>query len=145
VNSNFKNISRVKTGNTDGWQVRVSRNGIKHTKFFSIKRFGSEDLALTSAQQYRNSLLSISPAPNAGTIKMGRDDGITLYKTGTYRAWMAQWVDGNGKRCNRKFNIKTHGNLRAKQLARKARQMGVARLNQPKPAPAPMKLKELCK
>ena len=56
-----KHISRVVTGRTNGWQVRLMRNGIKHSKFFSIKRFGGIEEALTVAINYRDSLLSIAP------------------------------------------------------------------------------------
>ena len=128
-----KHISRVETGRTNGWQVRLMRNGIKHSKFFSIKRFGGIDAALEASLAYRDSLLSLAPPKAQNNVDLRPDAGLRLETTGSYRAWVASWVDENGVRRSRKFNIKKHGNLRAKQLARKARQLGVARLHKPEP------------
>lgn len=128
-----KHISRVETGKTNGWQVRLMRNGIKHSKFFSIKRFGDADGALKASLAYRDSLLSLAPPKAQNSVDLSPDAGLRLEVTGSYRAWVASWVNEDGVRKSRKFNIKKHGNLRAKQLARKARQMGVARLNKPEP------------
>ena len=138
-----KHISRVETGKTNGWQVRLMRNGIKHSKFFSIQRFGDIDSALAAAVAYRDSLLSIAPPSASGSVDLSPDAGIRVETVGSYKAWVASWMDETGTRRSRKFNIRKHGNLRAKQLARKARQMGVARLHKPEPKKAPS-LSDLC-
>ena len=136
-NMKQKHISRVETGKTNGWQVRLMRNGIKHSKFFSIQRFGDIDSALAAAVAYRDSLLSIAPPSASGSVDLSPDAGIRVETVGSYKAWVASWMDETGTRRSRKFNIRKHGNLRAKQLARKARQMGVARLHKPEPKKAP--------
>lgn len=136
-NKSQKHISRVETGRTNGWQVRMMRNGIKHSKFFSIKRFGGIDSALAAAVAYRDSLLSIAPPSAQGAVDLSPDAGLRYETTGSYKAWVASWVDETGTRKSRKFNIRKHGNLKAKQLARKARQLGVARLHKPEPKKAP--------
>ena len=136
-NMKHKHISRVVTGRTNGWQVRLMRNGIKHSKFFSIKRFGGIEEALTVAINYRDSLLSIAPPSASGAVNLSADAGLRFETVGSYKAWVASWVDENGARKSRRFNIRKHGNLRAKQMARKARQLGVARLYKPEPKKVP--------
>ena len=133
-----KNISRVKTGKTDGWQVRIQRNGKPYSKFFSLKDFqGQTDLALEAAIKCRDDVLKMAPepAPGATAVKKGRNDGIHRYvernKHGEYSYWVAAWVDpAIGKRKSRKFSIRKHGSLRAKQMAREARMRGVAGMRQ---------------
>ncbi len=128
-----KHISRVETGKTNGWQVRLMRNKIKHSKFFSIKRFGDIDSALKAAIAYRDSLLSLAPPSGQGAVDLSPDAGLRLEINGSYKAWAASWVDETGRRRARRFSVRKHGNLKAKQMARKARQMGVARLDKPQP------------
>lgn len=125
-----KHISRVKTGNTDGWQVRLRRQGQSHSKFFSLKKHGDEEAALAAAIQYRDALLEIAPppAPSAAVVNKSADVGVRYYKQGD--SWQAQWVGGDGKRKKRHFSVKKHGALRAKQLAQMARMRGIARLDQ---------------
>ena len=133
-----KNISRVKTGKTDGWQVRIRRNGKPYSKFFALKNYqGQIDLALEAAIECRDNVLKIAPKPDLGAaaVKKGRDDGIHRYvernKHGEYPYWVAAWVDPViGKRKSRKFSISKHGSLRAKQMAREARMRGVAGMRQ---------------
>lgn len=133
-----KNISRVKTGKTDGWQVRIRRNGKPYSKFFSLKDYqGQTELALEAAIDCRDNVLKLAPKPDPGAaaVKKGRDDGIHRYvarnKNGEYPYWVAAWVDPVvGKRKSRKFSISKHGSLRAKQMAREARMRGVAGMQQ---------------
>jgi hypothetical protein len=127
MNSSKKHITRVKVRKTNGWQVRLTRNGINHSKFFSVKRFGGVKKALHAAIKYRDSLISMAP-PVSSRIRTGLNDGIHIDARGSYRAWVAQWIDGDGNRKKKSFNIKKHGNLKAKTMARKARMLGVARL-----------------
>lgn len=125
-----KHISRVKTGNTDGWQVRLMRHRQAHSKFFSLRKHDSEEAALAAAIQYRDALLEIAPppAPSAATVSKSVDVGVRYDKKED--SWQAQWVNGEGKRTNRRFSVKKHGALRAKQMAQMARMRGIARLDQ---------------
>lgn len=137
-NVKHKNISRVKTGKTDGWQVRIRRNGKPYSKFFPLKNYqGQIDQALEAAIECRDNVLKLAPKPSLGAaaVKKGRDDGIHRYversKHGEYSYWVAAWVDPIiGKRKSRKFSITKHGSLRAKQMAREARMRGVAGMRQ---------------
>jgi len=133
-----KNISRVQTGKTNGWQVRIRRNGKPYSKFFALKNYeGQIELALEAAIKCRDDVLKLAPEPDKGAaaVKKGRDDGIHRYvdrnKHGEYPYWVAAWVDPVvGKRRSRKFSITKHGSLRAKQMAREARMRGVAGMRQ---------------
>lgn len=58
--SRTRNLRRVDTGNTHGWQVVVQRRGIEHTKFFAD---GLHKNSLTAARQYRDELLPRLPEP----------------------------------------------------------------------------------
>ena len=129
-----RNISRIKTGNTNGWQVRINRNNEQHSKLFSVKRFGGVWKALAAAQKYRESIIALAPAPSPGArkIRTGRHDGIRRTSPPNGKgnpAWVAQWVGKDGKRKTRSFSIAIHGELRAEQKARKARMVGVAGLD----------------
>lgn len=126
-----KHISRVKTRNTDGWQVRLQRRKQAHSKFFPLKKFdGCEEKSLAAAIQYRDTLVELAPPPlpAANVVNKSPDVGICYYKT--EKTWRAQWVDSDGKRVGRQFSENKYGKLRAKQMAQVARMRGVARLDQ---------------
>ena len=55
-----RNLRRVDTGNTHGWQVVVQRRGVEHTKFFAD---GQHANALVAARQYRDEILPQLPEP----------------------------------------------------------------------------------
>ena len=112
-----KHISRVKTGKTNGWQVRMMRENIKHSKFFSVKRFGGVAKALEAAKKYRNSLVKLAPPSRQNAVDLSPNAGICLETCGSYKAWVASWVDETGTRRRKKFNVRKHGNLKAKMLS----------------------------
>lgn len=125
----MRHISRVETRNTIGWQVRMMRNRKSHSKFFADGKHGGKNQALLVAQRYRDTLVDIAPPSREHEARTDRDTGIHLEKQGTYRAWVAQWVDEKGKKRSKKFNIKKYGNLRAQQMARNTRLKGLARMD----------------
>ena len=59
-NRRNRNLRRVDTGNTHGWQVVVQRRGVEHTKFFAD---GLHKNALKAARAYRDELLPQLPEP----------------------------------------------------------------------------------
>ncbi|MEM9666857.1 MAG: hypothetical protein AAF970_18145 [Bacteroidota bacterium] len=54
-------IARIETGRTLGWQVRVTRQGTRHTRFFSDGVCGGRAEALEAAIVYRDELLKTLP------------------------------------------------------------------------------------
>ncbi len=121
------NVYRVHHESANGWEVRMSRQGATHSKFFSVKRFGGIQEALADAVRYRDQLRKLAPpkAPSATSVRLGRNDGITYSER--LQCWIAQWMEC-GKRKTRKFSVRKHGRIRAEQMARKARMLGVAGL-----------------
>ena len=121
------NISRIHYERSNGWQVRMCRQGESHSKFFSAKRFGGVETALQAALQYRDQLRKLAPkkARSANSVRLGRNDGISF--NSKLQCWVAQWMEC-GKRKSRKFSVRKYGHVRAEQMARKARMLGVAGL-----------------
>lgn len=61
--SKHKNISRIDTGNTHGWQVRFKRQGRMHSRFFADKKWGGREQALALALQWRDEKRLKLPVP----------------------------------------------------------------------------------
>ena len=116
-----RNIVRIDIDhrNTHGWQVRVTRHGERHTKFFSDSRFDGSDGALAEAEAYRDHLIEVLPEPLDGTarsiqarstsgvpgIRLGFNDGIPTIE--------ADAVSDEGQRKVRRFSLKKWGLRRA--------------------------------
>ena len=58
MKNNTKNITRLESYN--GWQVRVTKNNITRSKFFSDNTYSTAGYALDSAIAYREYINSIS-------------------------------------------------------------------------------------
>ena len=56
----MKNVISVYRGQSNNWQVRVTRNSIERTKIFSDSQYGSSGKALDAGIKYRDYLNSIS-------------------------------------------------------------------------------------
>ncbi|PSQ88170.1 MAG: hypothetical protein BRD30_07480 [Bacteroidetes bacterium QH_2_63_10] len=65
-----KNLFRIDTGRTHGWQVRIIRDGERHTKLFSDKKYGGEEAAYEKALAHRNEKLEELPdLPEEGPLQ----------------------------------------------------------------------------
>lgn len=56
-----RNVFRIDTGRTHGWQVRIRRNGEWHRKFFSDSKFDSQEAAFEAAVEHRDDVLEDLP------------------------------------------------------------------------------------
>lgn len=56
-----RNVFRIETGNTVGWQVRIERNKKQHNKFFSDSHYNGADGGLAAALAWRDSMLAQLP------------------------------------------------------------------------------------
>lgn len=56
-----RNVFRIDTGRTHGWQVRIRRNGEWHRKFFSDSKFDSQEAAFEAAVEHRDEMLDELP------------------------------------------------------------------------------------
>ena len=120
---------------THGWQVRLRRQGKLFSKFFSDRKHGGEEEALTIARAYRNELIKSLPEPvRAGAEgKMTRRNvsgvvGVSriVIKSGLrrYEFWQATWSCDSGIRKRMKFSVRRYGEDRAFELACVARKNG---------------------
>ena len=65
-----KNLFRIDTGRTHGWQVRIIRDGERHTKLFSDKKYGGEENAYEKALEHRDEKLEELPdLPEDGPLQ----------------------------------------------------------------------------
>lgn len=64
------NIARIdiEAKQTHGWQVRITRQRKRHTKFFSDSVYGDEDKALEAAIEYRDQLKDELPEALTGHV-----------------------------------------------------------------------------
>jgi hypothetical protein len=140
-----RNISRIalrssRGSSHGGWEVRIQRQGTKHCRFFADRQWGGNRAALKEAKKYRDELeqqlkrytvkkLAESPsARNTSGVVGVRKTWQTIESNGyefTYEFWVAQWIDGLGRRKTRSFSIAKYGNEVAYQLALAARRKGV--------------------
>lgn len=112
-----KNIKRIDSTKTHGWQVHVRRGGELRTKLFSDRVHGGKRKALGEAKKYRDDLLSdmahlakplwqIERTPKTNTGELGAS--LTEY---TNRAGEKRQVitvtarEALGRPVNRKFSV----------------------------------------
>lgn len=144
-----RNISRIdpaQSGRTEGagdrggWLVRIQRRGKQYSRFFADSTLGGNRAALVSAKAWRDALeltlephsvetLSQTPSirNQSGTVGVRRARKATE-RNGyefIYEVWVAQWIDGHGKRRTRSFSIEKYGNAEARKLAEDARLKGI--------------------
>lgn len=117
---------------TQGWQVRLQRNTIRYSKFFSDRQYGNAALAKKAAQQWRDQLLETSnlaeqaricrtsPRNRSGVIGVSK---VTVTTNGaSYQFWQATWSPQPGVRKTIKFSISRYGDQEAFRLAVIARE-----------------------
>ncbi|ARA93434.1 MAG: hypothetical protein D6685_03720 [Bacteroidetes bacterium] len=115
--SSPRNIARIDidSRNTHGWQVRITRHRVRHTKFFSDSRYGGSEGALEAAIAYRDEQIKLLPDPLPGAklaaqarstsgvpgIRLTLDRGIARVE--------ADAVTSEGKRQVRTFSLRRWG------------------------------------
>jgi len=136
-------ISRVddNVNRTYAWRVSIVRRGRKHVKNFPDRSIGSKRYALAEAKKYRDQLISkhppISRRDFCNRKRRNNQSGITgvykygkpyFLKDGTMKKtwyWEASWPDEVGKNVSATFSINKYGEVRARELAIKAREKGL--------------------
>ena len=123
-----RNIFRVDTNNTHGWQVRYVVDKNHYSKLFSDKKYGGRDNALIEAKKYRDDLkilvkekrekLDLRPrkfiysdfATNNKSGIIGINRTSTKERSGNYsHHWQTALIDAEGKLINRSRAIKKWG------------------------------------
>ncbi len=134
-----RNLFRIDTGNTHGWQVRIERYGESYTKFFSDSKFekGSQG-AYDTALDWRDNKLAELPDPESPIARLhnkkvrekqwrainrtgvkGIGFSMTRKKNSSSRTPYVQayWRDANGKPKATSFSVEKHGGKKALKLA----------------------------
>lgn len=136
-------ISRVddERNNTHAWRVSLSRRGKRYVKNFPDKKCGGRLAALADASQFRDLLLikypPITRKEFCESKRRNNRTGITgVYKySKSYQLkdgsikeawyWEANWPNSNGESISKRFSVKRFGDDYAKQLAMRAREVGM--------------------
>ncbi len=115
---------------THGWQVRVSHDGTRKTKFFADRKYGGREAALQLAIEHRDELLATRPEPSGPVERRAQRRstsgvaGIRLaFKNGT--AYIeANWVGEDGRAVT-SFSVGRWGLRKATWRACKSRALGL--------------------
>jgi len=125
---------------TFGWLATIQRQGVIHRKLFSDGKHGGKAAALKAAKRYRDEIVARFPPmlkrQHAEILKPNNRSGVTgvcrcrFAETAGRRErsrwyWVASWTLPDGRRRNRKFSIRQHGEARAFELAVRARRTAV--------------------
>jgi hypothetical protein len=127
-----KNLTRVDhpPKRMHGYFVRIQWKGERRAKFFSDQMYHDRLGALTAALEWRDATEKelgkprterqvVGTAPSSSGIR-----GVRRVREGYTDYYEATWTTTAGKLRRTKFSIARHGEKRALQLARKARQRG---------------------
>lgn len=137
-----RNITRIQRKTTGGYLVRVTRKGKLHSAFFSDDDYGKRG-SLLAAREHRDELegklKGYSPKQLAKRERSNNTSGVPGVRLveetdhrweskPTYQYWVAQWSPKKGVRRTRRFSVQKYGYEKAKKLAIKARNKGVAEM-----------------
>lgn len=121
---------RARRSSTHGWQVRVSHNGERKTKFFADRKYGGREAALGLAIEHRDKLLAQRPATNRAVERRAQKRstsgvaGIRLaFKSGTPYI-EANWVTGDGRSVT-SYSVERWGLRKATWRACRSRAQGL--------------------
>ncbi len=113
----IKNIKRIDSTKTHGWQVHVRRGGVLKTKLFSDRIHGGKRKALQAAKDHRDDLLGdmqhlakplwkIDRTPKTNTGELGASLTEYTNRSGKKRKVITVTVrEALGKPVNRKFSV----------------------------------------
>jgi len=112
-----KNIKRIDSTKTHGWQVHVRRGGVLKTKLFSDRLHGGKRKALAAAKEHRDGLLEemaklakplwrIKRTPRTNTGELGVSLTEYANRSGKKRKVITVTARSElGKAVNRKFSV----------------------------------------
>lgn len=140
-----RNITRIDTGSTHGFEVRFMRRGYVFEKLFSDAVYGGKRKALAAAREYRDELEAEYPhysRKEVARIKSERNTsgvvGVRLSEETddrwpskpVYLYWVAQWSPSPGVRKTKRFSVNKYGEEEAFRLALAARRKGVREMDE---------------
>ncbi|MEO9590704.1 transcriptional regulator [Rhodopirellula bahusiensis] len=123
-------ITRVEKNNSKGYVVRVCRDGVRNSEYYSDKMCGGKRKALQLAKQSHAALLEVlGPANNSTKDKLTSRNttgkvGVHLahsvdnrYPGCEYQAYCASWKTEDGRRQKISFAFNRYGEDEAWELA----------------------------
>ena len=137
-------ISRIddERYSTHAWRVSLVRRGQRHVKNFADKKNGSKMAALQAAIKFRDEVVRQQPPITRREFcdakRRNNKTGITgVYryrktyklKDGTEKEswyWEANWPGSDGESISKAFPVKRYGEDLAKQMAVRAREVGLS-------------------
>jgi hypothetical protein len=115
---------------THGWQVRVSHDGTRKTKFFADRKYGGREAALQLAIDHRDELLEARPEPS-GPVERRPQKRSTSGVAGVRLAFKnetayieANWVGEDGRSVT-SYSVGRWGLRKATWQACKSRAVGL--------------------
>lgn len=121
---------------SNGYLIRVTRDGVTHGKYFSDAKFKGKRKALAAARAaYEELVKKLPPVKTTKGLKTNRNQsgfvGVHLAESTSvygevYGAYCASWKDAQGLRKKITFSFKKYGKAAAFKLAKIARQQECA-------------------
>jgi hypothetical protein len=118
---------------SNGYMVRVTRDGTTHGKYFSDTKFYGKRKALAAARAAYESLVKkLPPVKTTKNVKTSRNTtgvvGVHLAESVStygdlYEAYCASWKTEDGRRAKISFAFKKYGKAAAFRLAKIAREL----------------------
>ncbi len=117
----IRNIKRIDSTKTHGWQVHVRRGGVLRTKLFSDRVYKGKRKALQAAKEYRDEIIDemaplakplwkIDRKPKTNTGHLGASYTEYTNRSGEKRGVITVTVrESLGKPVNRKFSVNKLG------------------------------------
>ena len=117
---------------SNGYLIRVTRDGVTHGKYFSDVKFKGKRKALAAAKKAYDELVSeLPPVKTTKGLKTNRNQsgfvGVHLAESKSvygevYGSYCASWKGAGGERKKITFSFKKYGKAAAFKLAKIARQ-----------------------
>ena len=117
---------------SNGYLIRVTRDGVTHGKYFSDVKYKGKRKALAAAKKaYEELVDELPPVKTTKGLKTNRNQsgfvGVHLAESKSiygevYGSYCASWKDAGGERKKITFSFKKYGKSAAFKLAKIARQ-----------------------
>jgi hypothetical protein len=134
----IKGYSRVDSGDSHGWLVRIKRGDTRKSRFISDSTHGGKRKAMLVAKQVYEQWTAEMPEPDTSENKIGarNTSGVVgvhfshdvdeRYPGCEYDSYVASWLDEDGRRRNIRFSCSKYGKKGAFELACIARDKKLA-------------------